>query len=124
MKRPVPNSAPTITFLSTGTCGKILTVWNVLAIPMRQIRKAGFGVMSTPLNVISAGLRLERRRNQVEQRGLAGAVGADETQNLSFVHVEVDVRHSGEAAEVLADSLTFKQVHCDLLSPSGYPPAR
>ena len=72
--------------------------------------------MSRPLNVILPLVGLSAAEIEVEESGLAGAVRPDEPEYLSLVYIEVDVRHRGEAAEMLGDSLTFKQMHVDLLS--------
>ena len=104
-----------MTFLTTGTCGKIFTVWNVRAMPRRQILYAGSGVMSRPLNVILPGFGLSAAEIRLKSVVLPGPVRADQPQYLSLVHVEVDVGHCGQAAEMPGDSFTFKQVHVDLL---------
>ena len=58
---------------------------------------------------------LQRSGDEVEQRGLAGAVRPDQTQYLTLVHVEVDFGYRGQTAEVPSHPFTFKQVHVDLL---------
>ena len=71
--------------------------------------------MSLPLYEILPERRLERRGDEVEERRLAGPVRADQPQDLSLVHVEIDVGHRGQAAEIPSHSFTFKQGHVDLL---------
>ena len=49
-----------------------------------------------------ATLRRQVTGDDVEDRGLAGAVGADETQDLALVHGERHVVNRGDTAEVVA----------------------
>ena len=50
-------------------------------------------------------------RERVEQRGLAGAVGADERLDGAFVHVERDVVHGREPAEPARHVAHLQQGH-------------
>ena len=52
-----------------------------------------------------AGARRVDAGDQIEQRGLAGAVGADHGVDRSLVDVETDLRNRGDAAEALGQVL-------------------
>jgi hypothetical protein len=53
---------------------------------------------------------LVHARDHVEERRLAGAVGADEANDRPLRDHEVDVRHGDEAAELLAHADRFEDV--------------
>src|SRR5712692_1580057 len=53
----------------------------------------------------------QERADQVDQRGLARAVGADEREELAFVDGEVDAVHRAGFAEVLLESLCPQKIH-------------
>ena len=57
-----------------------------------------------------AGGRDEKFRQQVEKRGLAGAIGADQGVNLAPLHLQVDVAHSDKALEFLGQAFGFEYV--------------
>ena len=57
-------------------------------------------------------------RDYVEQRGLSGAVGADDSDDLAFVYLDVDIRQGCEAAETLCDFLYFQNTHFLLPFPA------
>src|SRR5207237_7666553 len=61
----------------------------------------------------------EQSADQVDQRRLPGAVGADEGEHLTLLHEEVDAVHRPELAELLHDALRLEQ-HAHLCPPSGY----
>jgi hypothetical protein len=52
--------------------------------------------------------RLFETDNQLEQRALAGAVGADDGQNLAIVSFHGHPVDSGEAAKVLLDPIQLE----------------
>ena len=56
----------------------------------------------------AAGSR-EEAADEVEDRGLAGAIGADEAQDLPGVDLEVEALDCREATEVLGESLRLEQ---------------
>ncbi len=61
-----------------------------------------------PRNILAGDVRLARGRRQqcsqhAHQRGLAGAIGAEETKHLAALDFEVDPFYSGEAAEALTE---------------------
>ncbi|MNN59352.1 hypothetical protein D3C81_1744630 [compost metagenome] len=56
----------------------------------------------------------QKARQQVEDGGFAGAVGADQGMDMPFLHLEIDRVHGGEAIELLGQSPGFEDdvVHC------------
>ena len=61
-----------------------------------------------------AGIRLVDPADQVEHRGFAGAVGADDGKDRAGRHVERYVAHGADAAEALVQTLGAEQCgHCD-----------
>src|SRR5438552_15454866 len=53
----------------------------------------------------------EERADQVDQRGLARAVGADEREELAFVDGEIHPVHGARFAEVLLEGLCPQKIH-------------
>ena len=66
-------------------------------------RRADTRSTSCPRNSIVPEVGRHVPRDHVEQRGLAGAVGAEDGAALAVRDVEVDVAHGVEAAEAPAD---------------------
>ena len=50
-----------------------------------------------------AGVRCQRARQDVQEGGLAGAVGPDDADRLTFLEREVDAVQHGKGAEALAN---------------------
>jgi len=61
-----------------------------------------------------AGRRLVEPRQAVEERRLAGAVGADQSEDLALVHVEGHTVERNDAAEHDADVANREQGRCPL----------
>ena len=80
---------------------KRLVIWKDRAIPSWAICSGCLPVMSLPSNRIGPDVGGEEAGEQVEQRGLAGAVGADERVDGALGDGEVDVGDRPEAAELL-----------------------
>ena len=102
-------SAPTMTFSVTVRSGKGFSFWNVRATP-----QAGDAVGAQAGDVVAveedaAGVERLEAGDQVEQRGLAGAVRADDAEDLALVHVEGDVGVGGKAAVALGHALDVEQ---------------
>ena len=57
-----------------------------------------------PVELDAAAVRGLEAADEVEDRRLAGAVRADEPEDLALVQRQVDVAHRGDAAEPLAQS--------------------
>ena len=60
------------------------TIWKVRASPRRAAWNGRCAVTSSPLETDAAGGRPMHAGHQVDQRGLAGAVGADERDDLAL----------------------------------------
>ena len=72
----------------------------VAAAPLRL--RAAFDVDLAAVGGVDAG-------QQLDQRGLAGAVLAQQRQDLAAEHVQADLVHRLRAAETLADRLEAQQ---------------
>ena len=48
--------------------------------------------------------RLKKLGQQVENRGLAGAIGSDQGVDLCMMHVQIDIVDGGEAQEILTEA--------------------
>src|SRR5216683_562833 len=57
----------------------------------------------------AAGVGGDEAGEQVEERGLAGAVGAEDAGDLAGLEREGDVLHGGEAAEALGEALDLEE---------------
>ena len=66
--------------------------------PRRERACGGIAVMSEPSNTMRPLRRRDVAGDQVEQGGLAGAVGADHRQRLAALDGEVDAVHGFERA--------------------------
>ena len=62
-----------------------------------------------PVEEDTAGVERLKPGDQIEQRGFAGAVGADDADDLALVHVERDVGIGGEAAVALGQAFDVEQ---------------
>src|SRR4030042_343456 len=58
-----------------------------------------------------AGLGRERGGDKIKECCLSRAVGADETQYLTLIDVEINLRNGCQAAEVDGNLITLKQMH-------------
>jgi len=61
-----------------------------------------------------SGRRLIQPREAVEERGLAGAVGADQAEDLALEHVEGHAVERDDSAEHDADVANREQGRCPL----------
>jgi hypothetical protein len=66
------------------------TIWKVRPMPSRAIRCGGSAWIGAA--------------QQIEERGLAGAVRADHAENLAALDVEVDVAHRREPGELAGEA--------------------
>src|SRR5438094_8634165 len=62
----------------------------------------------------------ESARDQIERRGLAGAVRADHAEDLAFADFEVELVHGGEAAEALGQLLDLEYRSHMPTRPAGW----
>ena len=67
------------------------------------------------------GARLEEFRQQVEDRGLARAVRADQRMDRAAADDEVNVAHRGEAAKLLGEPLRLEDRFRQLYHPDAAP---
>ena len=102
-------SAPTMTFSVTVRSGNGLSFWNVRATPRLAMRSGRRPVIVAAVEEHAAGVERLEPGDQVEQRGFAGAVGADDADDLALVDVEGDVGVGGEAAVALGHALDVEQ---------------
>jgi hypothetical protein len=58
----------------------------------------------------AAGAGGQHAADQIEQRRLAGAIGADQRDDLIGMHREADIAHRGEALEVAADGVQRQEL--------------
>ena len=97
--------APTSTLSSTLRLPNTRPCWNVRAKPSGASFSAGRPVMSRPPNVTRAGVRRVEPGDEVEHRGLAGAVRPDDADELAFVDGERQRVDGGDAAEAARQAL-------------------
>ena len=71
------------TFSATVIEPKVAAIWNVRAMPRRQISRGGSLAISRPSKRTSPASGAQLAVDDVEAGGLAGAVGADQRQELA-----------------------------------------
>ncbi len=91
--------APSATFSSTLMLGSTLTCWNVRPMPRRATAWAERPEIALALEGDLARGRPQHTGHQVEDGALAGAVGADQADDLARAHVEADIVDGNEPAE-------------------------
>ena len=89
-----------------------LVIWNERAMPRWAICSGCSPVMSRPPKRIWPERGREEAGEQVEQRGLAGAVGADQGVHGALGDAQVDVGDGAEAAELLGQGAGLEQGSC------------
>ena len=104
--RPPAGDAPateaaTSMFWSTVSSRNSFVVWKVRATPRRAMRWEGRRSSGTPSERHLSCRRLVHPRDEVQERGLAGAVRADESHDLAAAHLERHILHGGEPGESL-----------------------
>ena len=98
-----------MTLSITVMVSKLFTTWKVRAMPRWQRSAAGSAVTSSPSNTIEPWVGGSTPGDQVEQRRLAGAVGADQADDLAAPDRNRDIAVGDEAAEALPDAAGFQQ---------------
>ena len=96
------------TFSSTVRCGNTAEIWNERTMPRRATSAGAVAVMSWPLKRIVPARGRQELGQQVEEGGLAGAVGADQGVDGAAPDLEVDVVHGHEALEFLREAARFQ----------------
>jgi hypothetical protein len=77
----------------------IARFWKVRPMPSARSRAWASLVIDLPFELDVAGLVAVQAAQAVEQRGLAGAVGADQAAHMAFLHVETHAVECHDAAE-------------------------
>ena len=105
--RPVPPSsrhagpvAPSFMFSMTGSLVRLFVSWNVRTMPSAAILCGGDAIHRLAVERPVAGVGLVEPGQQVEERRLAGAVGADQGRDRSALDLDVVDVDGGDAAEV------------------------
>ncbi|MGY4486384.1 hypothetical protein ACVWWR_005575 [Bradyrhizobium sp. LM3.2] len=73
--------------------------WKVRPTPASQIVCGRWPDMVAAVDQNLALVRLQEAVEEIEQRGLAGTVGADDAEDLVLVQLEADILHGLEATE-------------------------
>jgi hypothetical protein len=94
---------------STVACSNSSMFWKVRAMPRPAMVWGGTLVMSVPLEHEAAAGRLVDAADEIEDGALAGAVGADDGENLALLHIEGHAIHRPDAAERDRDVLRLEQ---------------
>ena len=102
-------SAPTMTFSITVRPANGFTSWKVRPTPARQIWSERQPSMRCPAKPHLAGIGPIDAGDQVEAGGLAGAVGADQRDDLALGHGEAHLLHGPQAAEALRHRADLEQ---------------
>ena len=100
-----PKQAPTVQFSSTVMAPSGCTIWCVRASPCARDAIGRHAGDVDAAKHDTAGIRREDAVDEIEQRRLAGAVRADEAEDLVFGDGEAQILHRGETAEALAQVL-------------------
>ena len=81
--------------------------------------------ISLSLELDTAAIYRVYRSDEVEDRRLSGAVGADEAHDLLLAHFEIQIGEDVEAAEVLVDLVKYQKrvSSCHALPPRRGRPA-
>ena len=93
------------TFSNTVICSNSRRSWNERAMPRSAALRGSMPASDLPAQLDLAGVRLEVAGDEVEQRGLAGAVRADQRGDDAGRQIEIDVVRRDHAAEALVDAL-------------------
>ena len=99
---------PTSTFSKTVSSWKSVVAWKVRTTPRAAIRLGRSpGYLAAAEHDVASG-RLVVAADDVEGRGLAGAVRADQPVDLALVHSEGKIVDGGEAAEMPGQFVNFE----------------
>ena len=119
-ERPAP--AAMSRFCSTVSCSKTLAVWNVRPTPSRAIW-CTFLPSSSDAGLVHRPGRRDQPGDRVDQRGLAGAVRADEEAQVALEQREVDAADRLEPVEVDGQAADFEVLgaHADVAAGHAAP---
>ena len=104
-------NAPIAALPSTDRPGNGWTIWKVRAIPSRHTAWGRSPVTSAPSKRTRPAVGRWKPVIEVEERGLARAVRADEPDQLPGLHVEGHVGNGREPAEALGEPPELEQRH-------------
>ena len=90
-------------FSPTLSAGNRLVIWNERPMPARAISSGVWPAIGWPSSDTVAFVGRKHARQQVERRGLAGAVGADQRVQGAVGDRDVDALYRLDAAETLDD---------------------
>ncbi len=115
--------APTSTLSSTLRLPNTRPCWNVRARPRAASCSAARPVTGSPAKAMLPDIRQLEAGHEIEERGLARTVRADDAHQLALGNVEIERVDGGDAAEPARQSPDFEQrSHCRL-TPSRTGPA-
>ena len=104
-------STPMRMFSRTVSSGKISVIWKVRAIPMATRSVTAILVTGGAVEHDLAGGGREEAGDHVEERRLAGAVGADDGAKFPRRHLHRHVADGDQAAELLRDVANIQHDH-------------
>ena len=104
------------TFSATVMDTNVCAIWKVRPTPRRQMRRGARPVMVWPRQENATAVGLQLAAQHVEDRGLAGAVRADDGQQPAGLDGERHVARGHHAAERFAQPLDAEQAHAGALS--------
>ncbi len=90
-------------FSPTLSAGNRLVIWNERPMPARAISSGVWPAIGWPSSDTDALVRRIHAGQQIERRGLAGAVGADQRMQRAVGNGDVDPLHRLDAAKALDD---------------------
>ena len=111
------------TFSSTVRAAKMLVRWNERPTPSRVMRQAGSPATSRPSSSSGRRVGLISPGQHVDERGLAGAVRADDGMQLALMQRDGDVAHGDQAAEGAGKPCGRTGCRWGASAMSGAPPA-
>ena len=111
MSPPMPSCSATArqTFSSTDSPRNSVLIWNVRPSPRRTRAACGSAVISSTAEQDAASRWRQPPGDQVDERGLARAVGADQRMARAGLEPEVDVVRHDQCTEALVQADGFQR---------------
>ena len=88
-------------FATTSRFSQSARSWNTVAMPRSRAAAGSLIATSRPMKRIVPDARLMHARENLDERRFAGAVVADERNDLARMDVELDVGQRRDRAEIL-----------------------
>ena len=107
-----PGRSPSATFSATVMSGTSMKCWCTIPIPSSSAWRGLSIVTGCPSTSIGPRVRLEEAVDDVHQRRLAGAVLAEQAEDLAVCDVEGDVVVRGQLAVALRESAEAEEGRC------------